>query len=269
MISVCLIYSEERRTQATQVVEYLTTLPYSATYDLIQVCDGEPKHIFEQFRPVIVKRRSHDYFCRADLWNAGIETAKKRVVVILDCDRIAHPEFFNKAAALDRSHILYCPRLYQLRQDENLETIISYFKKPISQSFAKPDFRVVFDGGTIKPSKNPMSGCVAFIKEDYLSTSGLSPEFVGWGFNDTDYYAEAYFKGFYFDTLPYPEFHIYHGYEISRLKLLAMNAWNSIKFYDKWRLPIHPDLYHLYKIFNTTPQFIRQTTLSDFLEAVK
>lgn len=266
MISLCLIYSDNRLLQATQVVDYLSYLPYVSTYELLQICDGQPNFVFPSFKAVVVNRTDNDFFCRADLWREAVATANKRVVVILDCDRIAHPSFFGAAAMLQPKHVLYCPHLYQLLKQERLETIVSHFNKSIPHTFARPDFRVVIDKGTIRPAKNPMSGCVAFLKDDYLSTAGLSKEFVGWGFNDTDYYTQVYFEDFVFDTVMFPEFHIYHDYEIPRRILLAMNAWNSVKYYDKWRMPIHNDMLATYEYFRTTPEFIRQTTLQMFLK---
>jgi len=269
MLSICLIYSNERLPQATQVVEYLQMLKYYEAFDLIQVCDGDPNIVFTNFRPLIINRRNPQFFCRADLWNNGIDAATKNIVIILDCDRLPHPLFFNMAATLKNNHILYCEKLYQLWRHEPLPKIIKHFTGPVPLTIAKPDFRVTIDDGTIKPAKNPMSGCVAFWKKDYQATGGMSPDFMGWGFNDTDYYYTAYMYGLKFDAAPLSEFHLYHSYTISHRRHLAMNVWNAIRFYDKWRIPIHYDIYNIVTYLGTTVDFIRTIPFELFLEMVE
>lgn len=268
MISICLIYSNERLPQTEQVIEYLKVLPYYKAFDLIQICDGEPSVVFDRFRPIVVPRRNPGFFCRADLWNGGIGIATKNVVLILDCDRLPHPDFFGKAATLEEGSVLYCSKLYQLWKHESLSTIVQYFDRPIPLTFARQDFRVVVDNGTIRPAKNPMSGCVAFWRSDYEKSGGLSTDFIGWGFNDTDYYLTAYMYGLKFVAAPLTEFHLYHDYTISRWRLLSMNAWNAVRFYDKWRMPIHRDVQRLLEYLGTTANFVRSTSLETFLEVV-
>jgi hypothetical protein len=269
MFSICVIYSKSRRQQAQYVYTYLSKLPYYRSFDKIAICDGEPDYVPDDFTPIIVPRST--YFCRAKWWSCGIEAAKKNIVIILDCDRLPHPTFFNRAALLPPLTFLYCEKLYQLIEKVSFPTVINLLMnpQPPPPKLAVPDFRVLINDGTIQPGKNPMSGCVAFWKETYQKTGGLDPHFQGWGFNDTDYYMTAYAAGCHFLGLDLKEFHLQHPYEVPKRVLLGMNAYNGVHFYDKWRLPLHEVIINILQELGLTQEIARPTTLDQFLQLIK
>jgi hypothetical protein len=264
MISVCMIYSNGRLPQAVQVAKYISACPY--TLDLIQVCDGDPDHKLPGYRQIVVKRHLR-HFRRSDLWSGGIGEARFPRVIVIDCDRLPHAELFRRAATLEPRQVVYCTRLYQLLRPFKNPFIEAHLNgRPITSDFAKPDFRVVLEHGSIRPAKNPMSGCVALWRRDYFDVGGMSQEFVGWGFNDTDFYMKALFGGLKFIPLDLPEFHLHHGYEVPKRTLLAMNAWNAVRFYDRWGLEVHPELDTVFEALHTTQEFIRHIPLELFLD---
>lgn len=265
MISICLIYSNERKPQALQTLEYLSYLPYKQHFDLIQVCDGQPNHLLPQCRQVIVPRIDHQFFCRANLWNAGIEAAKNDIITILDCDRIVHPQFFSATLHLQPGEVVFCSKLYQLLGPVALRDLVDNFSIANITLNARPDFRFCLTSGTLKPGKNPMSGCVSFWRPSYFEIGGLSKDFLGWGFNDTEFYVRSYFRGWKYIELPLREFHLYHEYEVPRRTLLAMNAWNAVQFYDLWSLPYPAEIWSLFEFLRVTPQFLRQLSLKQFI----
>ncbi len=181
---------------------------------------------------------------------------------MMDGDRIPHPDFFTAAAIIEPNEFLYCKYLYQAPYDLPIDIINYLIQNPGHPLY--PDFRVELADGTIRAAKNPMSGCTAFRRTTYQN-SGANTGFYGWGFNDTDYYLSAYYVGCTFRGLDLPEIHLYHPYEISKRALLAMNAWNGVKFYDKWSLPIHADILGILKELNLNLQLARTTTLDDFI----
>lgn len=187
---------------------------------------------------------------------------------MIDCDRLPHQDFFDAITVLEPGQVAYCSKLYQISKPETLSTIVNYFTNPISPDFAKLDARATITQGTIKPTKNPMSGCVAFWVSDYYKSGGMSTDFVGWGFNDTDYYMKAYTSDLKFLAYPFLEFHLHHDYTIPKRQWLAMNAWNAVLFYDKWKLPLHEDLDQLFDYLGVTADFIRNMPLDLFTETV-
>ena len=217
-------------------------------------------------RHVIVGRRMPDFFCRADLWQAGVEASRGDRIVMLDCDRIADGRFFHAANQIVEGEALYCSNLYQACENVHGNVLRGRFSGPVGVDVASPDGRALLTGGTLRPRKNPMSGCVAFDRRTYAQDPWFSREFVGWGFNDSDAYVKAFFCGVKITGLPLREFHLHHDHGVRRRKLLAMNAWNSVLFHDKWMLNPHEDLSQLYAHLCVDPAFLRQISLQEYLE---
>ncbi len=195
--------------------------------------------------------------------------AHGEIVMIMDNDRLPHPNFFASAETLSSQSVLCCQRLYQLLEPMFTCDIIKMFDHGPMEGKVRPDFRIRLANGTIAAAKSPMSGCVAFHKQDFIDVGGLDRSFRGYGFNDTDFYVKCYFLGFNFINLDLPEFHLYHDYDINKNILLAMNLWNGIKCYNKWCLPICNDILEIAKFLQVDMDYVRTTSFDDFLNLVK
>lgn len=217
--------------------------------------------------------RSDDLYCRADTWQAAVNAARHEIIIIIDCDRIPHPTFFQMldqhlSGAKEATYV-YCKDLYQLTKSIDDVMLWELIDVPNAGSLTKRETRCTVASGTILPAKTPMSGCVAFRKETYGRAGRFSREFKGWGFNDTDCYLSAFWSGAKFVEIDCGELHLYHDYSVSRPILLAMNGWNGVKFYDKWKLSIPRGIRELLYNIGADVQLARTLTLSEFVSYIE
>lgn len=268
MISAAIIHSN---TRAEQIRNTLTYLKEIVRVDEIIIINDGPLCLTEhEFKVINVNRSSH-LFCRAKLWDAAINASTHETVIILDGDRLPHRSFFESARSILAKEVMYCEHLMQANYHLSYAEYVSYIcKSPfvLDDSRFRRDERELISNGTIPPKKNPMSGCVAFRKSDYIAWGGMSHRFKAYGFNDVDCYARAYFYGCKFTNVDCLEVHMYHTRETNSRHFLAMNAYNGVLFYDIWNLPVHSDVIHLLTCLHATVADARSYDLIGFCNYV-
>lgn len=264
MISIGLLYTNTRAIQATTVATTITSIPYNRTFDLMQIVDGTKYNPLPGFRTITVERK-HKYFYKKELIDTAFNAAKKNVVLIIDCDRLLDKEFIYQAATINKNQCIFCKSIHNLTSQNNNHKLYT----DQLDSVATIENRVEFRDGTIEPAKTPTSGAFALHKSDYLRKPTWNSDFIGWGFNDTDLYTHLYFNGIEFISTNHTEVHLYHQYEIPKIKLLAMNAWNGIKYYRKWNLPIPTTMSELFSYLRVEMNTVQDTTIEQFINHVQ
>jgi hypothetical protein len=265
MITVAIIHSNTRIQQITQMIEYLSLHPKYATWQKIILNDG-PVCLIQPvgFEIINVPRTDHLY-CRANVWKAAVAASSHNTLVMMDGDRLPHFEYFDYLQYLDYNTIMYCKHLWQATEVANLPTHLEFIKsKRNPNSFYVADDRCTIQNGNVPPTKNPMSGCVAFNRHRYKEWGGMSERFKGWGFNDIDCYYRAFVNDCKFISLPLPEVHLYHKRELSYKAFMGMNAYNGVMFYDSWNLPIHDTVHKWLKDLHLSVKTARSMDLIGF-----
>lgn len=223
--------------------------------------------VYDDIKPVrcdidyiVVKRRGR-FYCRADVWHAAVNRANYDRILLLDGDRVPHPDFITHIINDSSSDLIHYPTsIINLGNGYKPCDIITAF------TLSPDEHRLIAGSEAIGPRRNPMSGCVSFTKSSYHKWGGMSPEFVGWGFNDIDCYCKALKADCKFMGHMLPEVHLYHDYEVSRFIFMMMNAYNGVKFYHKWCLSIHPLILGTMEKFNCTVYDALNLSLSAFIE---
>jgi hypothetical protein len=63
---------------------------------------------------------------------------------------------------------------------------------------------------------------------------------VAWGYPDLEYQEAIKAKGCTFRPIDTEVFHLHHNYELPMPLFFAVNAWNGVRFFKKWKLPPTP-----------------------------
>lgn len=259
MISVAVLSSIFRLDQLDDVLSHLdkTHVAPFVVYDQFIPTDHNPAY------DAIAVKRSGRFYCRGKVWDAAINHSKTDRLMILDGDRIPHPMFIEIATYDKTEDILFIPKLVNMESGYTHSDIMDALNHDRHNGI---ELRMNISMGTIGPYKNPMSGCVSFTKSVYHSFGGMSHDFVGWGYNDLDCYITALNYGCNFRSVDTVELHLFHDYEINRNIYLSMNLYNAVRFYHKWKMPIHQTIVKAFDDFDLTIEDAKVLSMMAFIE---
>lgn len=245
MLSVFILYSNDRKSQAELMIGCLSECIGFNECEKILCADGSTNYTPEDFLVLEIERPDTGFYCWAKAWQQAVKTARHEKVLYLDCDRIlpvsALLEFAN---TISENQFVFPRYLYSFEEDCSVEEVRAT-RDQADFSKLRPDHRVFTSAWEAVRAKNPMSGCVGFTRTTFIASGGLDPDFQGWGYPDTDYFAKTQSLGMRFVPLEMNELHLKHHYEKPSRVVKAMNLWNGCRFCRKWGYPIHPKLHTL------------------------
>ena len=237
------MFSNDRELQLNLTLKNLKAMNGFNQCQLTIVSDGKCK--VRDYDVVQVPRI--DKFCWADMWNAGVATAKHDQIWYLDSDRLLPTNYIEllKDAVVDdvfcftSRHFLMLKQLDYSVCEEFLKTNQKARINAIDHLKYEPRFGKV----THTPKKNVMSGNTAFTKKTYYKLGGVDRWYKGHGaFADNDFHNAATIAGCKFIDFEVPELHCYHdkkeGNKTLTNKELNLLALENYKYYcKKWNLP--------------------------------
>jgi hypothetical protein len=244
MISIFLLYSNDRINEAKIAIECLNDSKEFASCHKILCCDGKTNFKPNDFQTIEVERPESGFYCWANMWEAAINVAKYEKILYLDSDRILPINGLKQLVdAIDDDCFVFPKKLFSIKEKCDLKMIRNVRDDILSyQNLLLADHRVCTSAWAAVRKKNPMSGCVGFTKSGFLKSGGLDKSFQGWGYPDTDFFEKTYRMGFAFKGLEIEELHLHHNYEVKLREFKLMNLWNGVKFCKKWGFEIHPEL---------------------------
>ena len=249
MLSIFVMYSNDREVAFLQMQEFLKQMPLFDKAQKTLVVDGRLHRYYEGWGVVEVPR-INGKFCWGRMWDAGVMSSVNEFVVYLDSDRLLPKEYLTKIADnIVDNKFLFTSNHYQMYKPLSVDLCNEFLKK--QDCFSDPNFvGVVRYEPRLKdpyhgPSKNVMSGSTAFTKKTYFSIGGVDHWYCGHGaYADTDFHYQASKAGCKFIDLGVPELHWPHtkndneGKIIDYDNLKMMSLDNFIYYCIKWRLSL-------------------------------
>jgi hypothetical protein len=223
-------------------------------YDQCQktlVVDGKTDYLPEDWLIVEVPRLGD--FCWANMWDAGVATARFPIVLYLDSDRLWPENLLQEVVQKTKDGVfLFTTNHFLILETLPLEACKQFLvrfmedKGLLTQQPYLGGLR--FDpryGQCLHaPGKNVMSGGTAFTKYTYLQLGGVDEWYRGHGaYADTDFHFTAQMAGCRFVDLGLPELHWPHhklndsGKRLSQSDLHRLSLDNYIYYCHKWGLP--------------------------------
>lgn len=249
MLSIFVMYSNDREAAFLQTNEFLKEMPLFKQCQKTLVVDGKLTHYYEGWDAVEVPR-INDKFCWGKMWDAGVLSARNESIVYLDSDRILPNDFLRLVDEKIKDDLfLFTSNHYQMYKVLTNELCKKFLVN--QDCFSDPDFCGVvrYEPRLIQPfhgpSKNVMSGSTAFTRKTYLRVGGVDHWYCGHGaYADTDFHHQCSLAGCRFIDLELPELHYPHTkndskgkvIEYDKLKMMALD--NFIYYCVKWRLSL-------------------------------
>ena len=243
------MYSTDRRQPLDFTVSCLEDMPLYESCQKTLVVDGRTDYRPSGFG-VIEVPRVEGRFCWANMWAAGVCSARFRNVVYLDGDRLLPKPFLQMAARIEDGQFMFTSHHFHLLEDFPLESC----KKLLAENeeggllmtdefLGKLKFEPRFKEPLHGPGKNVMSGSVVFTKKTFLRLGGVDPWYCGHGaYADTDFHMQAAKAGCRFIDLGLPELHCHHkklneeGAANKQHELEVMGLDNFVYYVWKWKL---------------------------------
>lgn len=262
MLSVFLLYSQDRRSQAELCLEALRLSAGSDRLQTILACDG-PSNYHPDGVEVLEVPRPGKYYSLGAAWNAAVARCRHYRVLYLDCDRILPPDFL---AVLERELtdgvFLYPESLWWLDRPVGPERL-ARLRTGLPGPELTPDERQT--DPALFPSKCPMSGCTAFTLPTYDRVGPMDPGYEGHGYADIDYFMRARRAGQRCATLPARELHLNHGRPCDHRQFMLMNLWSGARYHRVWGVPVTPRLAGLLGRYGLDLDRLSAATLEEVL----
>lgn len=251
MISIFVMYSNDRKAHLESTISCLQDMPLYQECQKTLVVDGRTNYRPEGWGIVEVPRFGD--FCWANMWDAGVGTAKFPIVLYLDSDRLWPQNLLQEVVEKTKdNNFLFTANHFLIIDDMPLELCKKFLVDFVQDKGAVADSSYVgklrFDpryGQCIHAyGKNVMSGGTAFTKRTYYALGGVDPWYKGHGaYADTDFHFTAQLAGCQFIDLGLPELHLSHNKLIKdkvlsdkELHLLALD--NYLYYCVKWGIPM-------------------------------
>jgi len=251
MLSLFIMYSADRRKPLEYTISCLEEMPLYNECQKTLIVDGRTNYVpmgFDIINVPRIKKR----FSWANMWDAGVFSARHPIVVYLDSDRMLPQSFLELVATVKNDQFMFTSKHFHMTKDIEIGKCKQFLQENLAEGvFVKDEFlgcfkyEPRFKDPVMGPGKNVMSGSVAFTKKTYLESGGVDPWYVGHGaFADTDYHMQVAKLGCEFIDLNLPEIHYHHfkvdntGEEIDELTLHRMGLDNFIYYCKKWELPL-------------------------------
>jgi len=252
MLSLFIMFSNDRWKQLDMTISCLKDMKLYDKCQKMLVVDGKPNKVVDGFDAIRVPRLNNQ-FSWANMWDAGVATAKYPVILYLDSDRLLPAYYLESVLDSVRDDVfVFTSRHFMVLGDISIENCKQFLKSGqqdgvfIDERFVghlkyEPRFWQPVHG----PGKNVMSGNTAFTKKTYLRLGGVDPWYRGHGaYADTDFHLHAAANGCEFVDLEVPELHYHHTklddkkLELDEISLYRLGLDNFVYYCHKWGLPM-------------------------------
>lgn len=244
------MYSPDREKALEATIACLKDMPLYDQCQKTLVVDGRVNVCPEDWWILHVPRVYGD-FCWADMWEAGVASARFDRILYLDSDRLLPPSYLELVMQkLEENTFVFTTVHFMMLDELSVSNCRNLFNTFDNEGFVSEEFLGVaryeprFKDPVHGPGKNVMSGSVAFMRDDYYRVGGVDPWYRGHGaYADTDFHLTAHIGGCDFVDLQVPEFHYPHpkrkkGEKLGMMELRRLGLINYIYYCDKWNLPI-------------------------------
>jgi len=246
------MYSTDRKKALDLVISCLEDMPLYEECQKTLVVDGLIDVVPSGWRVVEVPR-IRGKFCWADMWDAGVSSARHENVVYLDSDRLLPQDYLQlvEKNIADDTFLFTSNHFMMSRElevDECKEILLRFSQDGVltdEKYLGCVRFEPRFERPVHGPGKNVMSGSTAFTKKTYRRIGGVDPWYRGHGaFADTDFHFSSQIAGCNFVDLGIPELHYPHpkrgkeSKELGEMTLRRLGLYNFIYYCDKWNLPM-------------------------------
>jgi hypothetical protein len=268
MVSIFIMFSQDREVQLDYTIRCLEAMRGYEECQKVLVCDGKPRSIPRDFTPIVVPR-INGQFSWANMWEAGVATAKHEIVWYLDSDRLLPPEYLSLIKDLISEDVfIFSSRHYFVLKDMSLQVLQDLLPREDflldERSLGAFRYESRYVDPPPGPGKNVMSGNTAFTKSTFYRLKGVDPWYCGHGaFADTDFHMTAKVGGCTFVDTKVNEFHYHHekqegGKALSDQELIKLSLYNFIYYLLKWKLPLtYAEYYALQSGLNR--KFVKDT----------
>lgn len=251
MLSLFIMFSNDRVDQLQTTLACLQRMKHYDRCQKTLVVDGAPEVLATGFQTVSVPRFGGK-FCWANMWAAGVCTARHNTILYLDSDRLLPSKYLEMVLdTVEDDVFAFTSSHYMLRSNLSVDDCVGFLEDPRSGIYMEepylgsllyePRHEQPFHG----PGKNVMSGNTAFTKNTYFRLKGVDPWYCGHGaFADTDFHMTAAQGGCRFLDLRVPELHCGHvkmddqDIEVESKRLYLLGLDNFIYYCRKWGLPL-------------------------------
>lgn len=268
MVSIFIMFSPDREVQLDYTVRCLEAMCGYEECQKVLVCDGKPRTIPKDFSTIIVPRINNT-FSWANMWEAGVNTAKHEIVWYLDSDRLLPPDYLGLVKDLTTEGVfIFSSRHYFVLKNMQLQVLQDLLVRDdfLIDERAVGAFRFEprYSEPPPGPGKNVMSGNTAFTKSTFYSLKSVDPWYCGHGaFADSDFHMTAKAAGCQFLDTKLNEFHYHHdkqdnGKTLSDHELHKLSLYNFIYYCLKWNINLnYADYFALQSGF--TRKFVKDT----------
>lgn len=241
------MYSPDRRKAFEVMLAFLSKMSLYNRCQRTLVVDGASDTIYEGWKNVEVPRIDGE-FCWANMWDAGVATAKHDKIIYLDSDRLLPAGFLQQMnQSIEDDVFVFTSNHFQLLQDMLVEECVELIEHIEQRNTVKMMGKVRFEPKFSNPvhgsGKNVMSGCTGFTKKTYYRLNGVDPWYRGHGaFADTDLHFSAKLHKCKFIDLGVLEMHYHHsklgndGKAFDAVTLRQLSLDNFIYYCIKWKL---------------------------------
>jgi len=245
------MYSPDRQMALETTISCLKDMEGYQDCQKTLIVDGDVNVVFEGWDYIRVPRVRGD-FCWADMWEAGVASARHEKIIYLDSDRLLPPVFLPlMIESIKPKTFVFTSVHFVMLQEIPIPQCKQLFETFEERGFADEEFLGLvryeprFKDPVHGPGKNVMSGSVGFTKTDYYRLGGVDPWYQGHGaYADTDFHFTAQVGRCHFVDLQLPEFHFPHPKragdgKLGLMELRRMGLKNYIYYLHKWGLPMN------------------------------
>lgn len=244
------MFSNDRAPQLKNTLSCLREMPQYEDCQKTLVVDGHPLALVPDFDTISVPRINNE-FSWANMWAAGVCSARHDIVLYLDSDRLLPSNYLELLLNNVKDGMFIFTSLhFMMVQDLEIGECKRLLNDPHPGVFTESPYLGMFKyeprfhNPIFGPGKNVMSGNTAFTKKTFLLLGGVDPWYRGHGaFADTDFHMQAAQAGCEFLDLKVPELHCKHPkldseLELGEKKLMLLSLDNFIYYCNKWKLPL-------------------------------
>jgi hypothetical protein len=266
MISFVIIYHPCRENNLNQTLRFLAERePKCLSGELITVCQtsgDRPKSSFLEHQHYNLEINTYK---KPLLCNFGVSKAKHQIVALIDSDRILPRGYFERNAKLvGETTFVTTLNLIKLSKEASDAEINA------GQYEFWNDFRCR-DNAMF--SKNMFAGNTLMRRDHYLSLGGMSDEFVGYGFSDTDMTMKAIKSNSEMIYVNELELHLWHprnidweGQNLTSDTFKIITAINALIYCNKWRLFVNLPMVNHQKTIESSLSSFPKSLVDKYLD---
>lgn len=244
------MYSPDRRAALDFTISCLKEMQFYESCQKTLIIDGKHNEFPEDFEVIKVPRLRGE-FNWADMWNAGVCSARHDIVWYLDSDRLLPSNYMNLVLEnVKESNFVFTSNHFLMLEKMTFSQCQRFIGGE-EDIFLDEEFmgKVKYEARHGKPvhgpGKNVMSGNTAFLKSTYEKLGGVDRWYKGHGaFADTDFHFHAFLNDCDFVDLGVYELHYKHDKlddgkkALNNVQLYQLSLDNFIYYCKKWDLPM-------------------------------